>query len=175
MSTTEPPTGREAHRTERVEPGAKVRARVVISGVAVLVAAPSIALWAAAHFNTSATAKPLAHRMATRAAGLRDTPARGVRYKAADGLRYEAYRRPDPTLPAVPAGRGKRFRVDVLMHETRVAQDAPPLRVWSFGVNGRFMRGTGVSPPIVVNQGDRVEVTLVNGSDAAMNVNMPHS
>src|SRR3954452_8293270 len=175
MSTTEPPTGREAHRTERVEPGAKARARVVISGVAVLIAAPSIALWAAAHFNTTATAKPLAHRMATRAAGLRDTPARGVRYETADGLRYEAYRRPGPTLPAVPAGRLKRFRVDVVMHETKVAHDAPPLRVWSFGVDGRFMRGTGVSPPMVVNEGDRVEVTFVNGANASMGVDMPHS
>jgi nitrite reductase (NO-forming) len=92
-----------------------------------------------------------------------------------DGVRYEAYERPDPTLPAVPSGRVKRFRVDVLMHETKVADDKPPLRVWSFGVNGRFMRGTGVSPPIVVDEGDRVEVTLVNGSDASMNVNMPHS
>ena len=90
-------------------------------------------------------------------------------------VRYEAYRRPDPTLPAVPAGHVKRFRVDVLMHRTKVADDKPPLRVWSFGVNGRFMRGTGVSPPMVVEQGDRVEVTFVNGASAAMDVDMPHS
>jgi nitrite reductase (NO-forming) len=90
-------------------------------------------------------------------------------------VRYEAYRRPDPTLPAVPAGRVKRFRVDVLMHRTKVAADQPPLRVWSFGVNGRFMRGTGVSPPMVVEQGDRVDVTFVNGASAAMHVDMPHS
>ena len=88
---------------------------------------------------------------------------------------YEAYRRPDATLPAVPAGRVKRFRVDVLMHRTKVAPDQPPLRVWSFGVNGRFMRGTGVSPPMVVEQGDTVDVTFVNGSGRAMHVNMPHS
>ncbi|MEA2394724.1 MAG: hypothetical protein QOJ82_2615 [Solirubrobacteraceae bacterium] len=92
-----------------------------------------------------------------------------------DGVRYEAYQRPDPTLPAVPAGPVKRFRVDVVMHETKVSDDQPPLRVWSFGVNGRFLPGTGASPPIVVNQGDRVSVTFVNGANAAMHVNMPHS
>ncbi|MEA2254342.1 MAG: hypothetical protein QOG35_387, partial [Solirubrobacteraceae bacterium] len=97
------------------------------------------------------------------------------RAAVADGVRYEAYRRPDPTLPAVPAGPVKRFRVDVVMHETKVADDQPPLRVWSFGVNGRFLPGTGASPPIVVNQGDRVSITFVNGADAAMHVNMPHS
>jgi hypothetical protein len=91
------------------------------------------------------------------------------------GVRYESYQRPDPTLPGVPAGRVKRFRVDVLMHETKVAAGKPPLRVWSFGVNGRFMRGTGVLPPIVVEEGDRVEVTFVNGADASMGVDMPHS
>jgi len=88
---------------------------------------------------------------------------------------YERYHRPDPTLPAVPVGRVKRFRVDVLMHSTKVAADHPPLRVWSFGVNGRLMRGTGVSPPMVVEQGDTVDVTFVNGSSAAMHVTMPHS
>lgn len=93
----------------------------------------------------------------------------------AAGGAYEHYRRPDPTLPPVPPGAVKRFRVDVLMHHTKVAADQPPLRVWSFGVNGRFMRGTGVSPPMVVDEGDRVEVTFVNGANAAMGVDMPHS
>ena len=88
---------------------------------------------------------------------------------------FEAYRRPDPTLPAVPPGRVKRFRVDVLMHRTKVADDRPPLRVWSFGVNGHFARGTGVSPPMVVEQGDRVDVTFVNGGRSAMHVDLPHS
>ena len=31
------------------------------------------------------------------------------------------------------------------------------------------------SPPIVVNQGDTVEITFVNGASKAMNVTMPHS
>jgi nitrite reductase (NO-forming) len=100
-------------------------------------------------------------------------PAPGAAARAHVG--YEAYRRPDPTLPAVPSGPVKRFRVEVLMHRTKVASDQPPLRVWSFGVNGRFMRGTGVSPPMVVEQGDRVAVTFVNGSSRAMHVDMPHS
>ena len=105
--------------------------------------------------------------------------ARRVSHTQSEGgdrsVRFERYQRPSPELPAVPAGAVKRFRVDVLMHETKVADDKPPLRVWSFGVNGRFMRGAGASPPIVVNEGDRVEVTFVNGANASMGVDMPHS
>ena len=88
---------------------------------------------------------------------------------------FEPYRRPDPALPAVPSGAVKRFRIDVFEHVTRVARDKPPIRVWSYGVNGKLHRGTGVSAPIVVNQGDRVEMTLVNGASRKMNVTLPHS
>jgi nitrite reductase (NO-forming) len=47
--------------------------------------------------------------------------------------------------------------------------------VWSFGVNGKSYPGTGASTPIVVDQGDRVEITLVNAGTDGMNVKMPHS
>jgi nitrite reductase (NO-forming) len=47
--------------------------------------------------------------------------------------------------------------------------------VWSYAVNGKEYRGTGVSGPMVVTQGDRVEMTLVNGGSKAMDVKMPHS
>jgi FtsP/CotA-like multicopper oxidase with cupredoxin domain len=36
-------------------------------------------------------------------------------------------------------------------------------------------RGTAASPPIVVNEGDKVEITFVNGGSEEMAVNMPHS
>jgi nitrite reductase (NO-forming) len=87
----------------------------------------------------------------------------------------EEYRRPDPTLPAPPAGDVKKFRVDVYEHVTKVSADQPATRVWSYAVNGRFNRGTGVSEPMVVTQGDEVEITLVNGASKAMDVRMPHS
>ena len=87
----------------------------------------------------------------------------------------EPYRRPDPTLPAVPAGAVKKFRVDVYEHVTRVSKEQPPTRVWSYGVNGDFNRGTGVSTPMVVEQGDKVEITLVNGANKKMDVQFPHS
>ena len=48
----------------------------------------------------------------------------------------EEYATPDPTLPAVPEGDVKKFRVDVFEHVTKVADDKPASRVWSFGVNG---------------------------------------
>lgn len=88
---------------------------------------------------------------------------------------YEPYQRPSPELPAVPPGKVKRFRVDVYEHVTKVARDTPPLRVWSFAVNGRFHRGSGLSAPMVVNQGDHVQMTFVNGGSKAMAVTRGHS
>lgn len=103
------------------------------------------------------------------------TPAPAADDPAARGIDYEPYERPDPTLPAVPAGPVKKFRVDVFEHVTQVSADKAPTRVWSYGVNGTLYRGTGVSPPLVVNQGDKVEIKLVNGASEKMDVRMPHS
>ena len=60
-------------------------------------------------------------------------------------------------------------------HVTQVSPDLAPTEVWSFAVNGKLHRGTGVSQPMVVNEGDLVDFTLTNGSSKAMKVNMPHS
>ena len=87
----------------------------------------------------------------------------------------EEYKRPDATLPAPPAGDVKEFRVDVYEHVTKVSADQPATRVWSYAVNGKFNRGTGVSEPMVVTEGDKVEITLVNGASEKMDVRMPHS
>ena len=104
-------------------------------------------------------------------------PAAGPDISAAagEGIDFEPYKRPDPTLPAVPPGAVKRFKVDVYEHVTKVSNDLAPTRVWSFGVNGKLNRGTGVSTPMVVNQGDEVEIELVNGGSKAMDVTFPHS
>ena len=87
----------------------------------------------------------------------------------------EEYNRPDPTLPAPPAGDVKKFRLDVYEHVTKVSADQPATRVWSYAVSGKFNRGTGVSEPMVVTEGDKVEITLVNGASEKMDVRMPHS
>ena len=89
--------------------------------------------------------------------------------------KVEEFERVDPTLPAPPPGAVKKFRVDVFEHVTKVSADKPATRVWSYGVNGKFNRGTGVSTPMVVTQGDEVEITLVNGGSKEMDVRMPHS
>lgn len=102
-------------------------------------------------------------------------PAPAAEGPAAKPVKFEAYERPDPALPAVPAGAVKKFKVDVYEHVTKVADDKPATRVWSYAVNGKFNRGTGVSAPLVVNQGDKVELTLVNGGSKAMSVRFPHS
>lgn len=102
-------------------------------------------------------------------------PAADLSAAAGKGVEFEAYRRPDPTLPEPPPGEVKRFRVDVYEHVTKVHKDLYPTRVWSYGVNGVLHRGTGVSPPLVVTEGDEVEITLVNGGSEKMNVTMPHS
>jgi nitrite reductase (NO-forming) len=87
----------------------------------------------------------------------------------------EQFERVDPTLPSPPPGAVKKFRVDVFEHVTKVSADKPATRVWSYGVNGEFYRGTGASVPMVVTQGDKVEITLVNGGSKEMDVRMPHS
>ena len=93
----------------------------------------------------------------------------------AKGIDFEKYERPDPTLPAPPTGAVKKFRVDVYEHVTQVAPQLAPTKVWSFAINGKDHRGTGVSEPMVVTEGDRVEIELVNGGGKNMNVQMPHS
>jgi nitrite reductase (NO-forming) len=93
----------------------------------------------------------------------------------AKGVAFEPFERVDPTLPPVPAGKVKTFKVDVYQHVTQVSKDLAPTEVWSFAVNGKRYDGTGVSGPMVVNVGDTVDFTLTNGSDASMKVDLPHS
>ena len=69
----------------------------------------------------------------------------------------------------------KTFKVDVFQHVTQVSKDLAPTEVWSFAVNGTYHRGTGVSAPMVVTEGDTVDFTLTNGSDTSMKVDLPHS
>ena len=93
----------------------------------------------------------------------------------AKGIAFEEFSRVDPTLPPVPAGAVKKFDVDVYQHVTQVSKELAPTEVWSFSVNGKEYRGTGVSAPMVVNEGDVVDFTLTNGSGKAMKVDLPHS
>jgi nitrite reductase (NO-forming) len=93
----------------------------------------------------------------------------------AKGVAFEKFEKVDPTLPAVPAGPVKKFKVDVYQHVTQVSKDLAPTEVWSYAVNGTYHRGTGVSEPMVVNEGDTVDFTLVNGTDKSMKVDLPHS
>jgi uncharacterized cupredoxin-like copper-binding protein len=93
----------------------------------------------------------------------------------AHGMPYESFRPVDPTLPAVPTGAVKKFTVGVMEHITQVDPKLAPLQAWTYTVNGTAYRGTAASPPIVVNQGDRVQITFVNGASKAMGVDMSHS
>jgi nitrite reductase (NO-forming) len=148
-----------------------------IAGVAVILIggegspgeAPRVAISAAAPEG----AKTASASTAAASTGAADTATAAA--AAGKSVAFEHYQRVDPTLPAVPPGPVKHFRVDVFQHVTKVSPEKPPTEVWSFGVNGTFYRGTGVSAPMVVNQGDKVEITLVNGASKAMGVTMPHS
>ncbi len=102
-------------------------------------------------------------------------PAKAPTLAESKGVAFEPYERVDPTLPAIPAGAVKKFRVDVLQHVTQVHPDLAPTEAWTYAVNGTAYRGTAASPPIVVDQGDKVEITFVNGGSKEMAVNMPHS
>jgi len=93
----------------------------------------------------------------------------------AEGIDFEKFARVNPKLPPIPSGAIKKFDVDVFQHVTQVSKELAPTEVWSFTVNGKEYRGTGVSPPMVVTEGDVVDFKLTNGSDKAMNVDLPHS
>jgi nitrite reductase (NO-forming) len=93
----------------------------------------------------------------------------------ARGVKFEKFERVDPTLPAIPPGAVKRFKVDVYEHVTKVSDELAPLEVWSYAIDGVEHRGTGVSEPMVVEVGDEVRIELVNGSSERMHVRMPHS
>jgi nitrite reductase (NO-forming) len=112
----------------------------------------------------------------TQAPNSAPAPAAGAPTLAdAQGIEFEKFARVDPSLPAIPAGPVKRFDVDVYHHVTQVSKTLAPTEVWSFSVNGTEHRGTGVSPPMVVTEGDLVDFKLTNGSDKSMQVNLPHS
>ena len=93
----------------------------------------------------------------------------------AKGIDFEKFEPVDPTLPPVPAGAVKRFEVDVMQHVVQVNPELAPTEAWTYVVNGKAWRGSGASQPIVVNQGDDVEITFKNGGSKEMNVTMPHS
>ena len=93
----------------------------------------------------------------------------------AKGIDFEKYQRPDPALPTPPKGEVKKFRVEVYEHVTQVAPNLAPTEVWSYAINGVEHRGTGVSAPMVVTEGDRVEIELSNGASKDMHAQWPHS
>jgi uncharacterized cupredoxin-like copper-binding protein len=103
------------------------------------------------------------------------TDAKAPTLAESKGIAFEKFTAVDPTLPAPPPGAVKKFKVDVYEHVTQVSKDLAPTQVWSFAVNGKLHRGTGVSEPMVVTEGDLVDFTLVNGSTEAMKVSLPHS
>jgi nitrite reductase (NO-forming) len=102
-------------------------------------------------------------------------PARAPTLADSKGVEFEKFAKVDPTLPAVPPGAVKKFTFDVLEHVTQVDAKLAPTEAWSYAVNGKAYRGTAASPPIVVNQGDKVQITFVNGGSKKMAVSMAHS
>lgn len=90
-------------------------------------------------------------------------------------VKFEPYKSVDPTLPAVSSAAHKTFKVDVAEHVTKVADNLPPTKVWSYWINGKKYPGTGASTPMVVNQGDKVTIKLNNGAGTSMKVAFPHS
>ncbi len=119
--------------------------------------------------SSTGTALPASVQRATAAFAPAPTLAQAA------GMPYERFTPVNPTLPTVPPGPVKRFTVGVMQHVTQVDPKLAPIQAWTYTVNGVPYRGTAASPPIVVNQGDRVQITFVNGASKAMGVNMSHS
>jgi uncharacterized cupredoxin-like copper-binding protein len=151
---------------------------MVLFGLTVLVAilAVVVAVWAIAVDDRAAPPAPVREAPPAAPASTGATAAVAAPTLAdAKGVAFEKFEKVDPRLPPIPAGAVKKFEVDVLQHVTQVNKSLAPTEVWSFAVNGKAYRGTGVSPPMVVTEGDMVDFTLTNGSEKSMKVDMPHS
>ena len=150
---------------------------MVAAGLAGLVALLAVVLgaFALAKGGSGETTTIVKRTTAAAPAAAAAAPAKAPTLAAAKGIAFEKFDRVDPTLPPVPPGHVKKFPVDVFQHVTQVDPQLAPTEAWSFAVNGTAYRGTAASPPIVVNQGDPVQITFVNGSTKKMAVNMAHS
>ena len=155
----------------------RARREWLMIGLALSVLVTVMAIVVAVVFGAFKTGEPTAAPAVAPAKALPVPAAEAAAPTLADakGIAFEKFTKVDPTLPAVPAGAVKKFKVDVFHHVTQVSKDLAPTEIWSFAVNGKYHRGTGISGPMVVNEGDTVDFTLVNGSTKAMKVTMPHS
>jgi uncharacterized cupredoxin-like copper-binding protein len=145
-----------------------------IGGVALLaLVAIAFSVAAIAESEPSGSTSP-ATPAATSAVPATSTPSAPT-LADAHGMPYERFQPVDPTLPAVPPGPVKHFTVGVMQHITQVDPKLAPVQAWTYTVNGVAYRGTAASPPMVVNQGDRVQITFANGGSKDMGVTMPHS
>jgi nitrite reductase (NO-forming) len=143
-------------------------------GLAVLVAVMALVVALVALAGGSDDGKVVtAPRAAPAAAPATDKPAPTL--ADSKGVKFEKFAPVDPNLPPVPAGAVKKFTVDVMQHVTQVSPDLAPTEAWTYVINGKTYRGTAASEPMVVNEGDKVQVTFVNGGSKAMAVTMPHS
>jgi uncharacterized cupredoxin-like copper-binding protein len=149
---------------------------LVAVGLTALVAviAAAIALVSLASSNDEPARAVVAEPAAAAPAAPAEAAAAPTLADAGD-VEFEPFEKVDPTLPPVPAGPVKKFEVDVVQHVTQVSKDLAPTEVWSYTVNGKKHSGTGVSAPMVVNEGDVVDFKLTNGSTEAMKVDLPHS
>lgn len=175
------PTGFFNHTQERdfsmSDMKNEIRLWRIIGSISMLlaIAAIVVSITAAGGEDDDAVSSPMTQQYPPEKALMKGAEKEEAEHAPDPDAPVQPYERPDPTLPAVPSGKVKRFRIDTAERLTRVSDEKPALRAWTFGVNGKMLDGTGGSPPIVVNEGDDVELTIVNGADEAMEVHFPHS
>jgi nitrite reductase (NO-forming) len=175
-----PPEAPEAERHAPAAGGADERREWLMVGVglcglvalmAIVIAVFAIADGGSAKGETTTVTKVV--KSAAPAAAAAD--AASPTLAQSKGVAFEKFAKVDPTLPAVPAGAVKKFTVDVDQHVVQVDPELAPTQAWTYTVNGKLYKGTAASPPIVVNEGDKVSLKFVNGGSKAMHVDMAHS
>ncbi len=142
---------------------------LVVVGLTSLVAVLAIAFAIFAVVTTGTDEAAPAPVAAASVTPVADAPAPTL--AESKGIAFESFEKVDATLPAPVT----RVKVDVFQHVTQVSKDLAPTEVWSFAVNGKYHRGTGVSPPIVAEEGTTVDFSITNGTTKAMKVDVPHS
>ena len=146
----------------------------LVALLAILAIVFSLASIAQTTGSDSSTAAPAPAKPASAATAASVSTAAAPTLAQAKGIPYERFRPVDATVPAVPAGPVKKFTVSVIQHVVQVSPGLAPVEAWTYTVNGVAYRGTAASPPMVVNQGDRVQLTFVNGT-SKNGVDMAHS
>src|SRR4051812_13137278 len=119
---------------------------MVAAGLAGLIALLAVVLGAFALAKSGSGETTTVVKQTTRTAAA--APAKAPTLAAAKGIKFEPFEKVDPTLPAVPAGAGKKVTGDVFPHGTQGDPPLPPPQAGGFPRDRPAHPGASPRPPL---------------------------